>query len=276
MNPKFNPLASWGAALRHRLGYGRKPRLLTALCERSALRLMRRAAAAAPTYPPPLRGIDPARSLFVAPHMDDEAIGAGGAAELLRRAGAATSLVFTADCAGTLPDAARNAAIAAERGAEAERAAAHMDMEYHGHLGFPTGSLSRHERALGDALAGLIAGWRPARIFAPYPTDGHRDHQATAAALALALERGGWRGEVWCYEVWSPCFPNALLDITGAADAKRDFIGCYPSQLEDLDYVEGALGLNRLRGEAAGVEYAEAYFATDAPGFIALARGLIG
>jgi len=268
-------LARFGTALRHRFGYGTRPAFITKFCERSALRLMHRAAAQALFETPKLRTVHPSRTLFVAPHMDDEAIGAGGAAELLRREDAEMSLVFTTDCAGTGPDPDRNAEIAVERGAEAENAAARMGMEYHGHLRLPTGSLSRYEPACGARLAELIARWKPETIFVPFPSDGHRDHQATSASLAIALKQSHWKGEIWCYEVWSPMFPNAVVDITDAVEEKRAFIECYPTQLEDLNYVEGGLGLNRLRGESVGVEFAEAYYLTGARGYIDLVRTLI-
>ena len=41
-----------------------------------------------------------------------------------------------------------------------------------------------------------------------------------------------------------------------------------------LDYVEGALGLNRFRGLKLGVEYAEALFASDPRTFIGVCRTL--
>jgi len=262
-------------ALRHRIGYSAKPQILLSACQSSALRLMKRAASAALFSAPKLRPAHETRALFVAPHMDDEAIGAGGTAELLRREGSDMALAFIADCAGTLPDPERNAQIAVVRNAEAETAADHMAMQYLGHLGFPTGTLSRHESAIGKKLAALIIDWKPVTIFVPYPSDGHRDHQATAAALALALKRSRWKGEVWCYEVWSPMFPNAAVDISDAADAKRAFIECYASQLEDVHYVEGALGLNSLRGQSVGVRHAEAFYVTGARGYIDLVRQLI-
>ena len=62
----------------------------------------------------------------------------------------------------------------------------------------------------------------------------------------------GYTGEVWCYEIWSCLWPNIGVDISSAADIKREAINCYASQVAYVDYAEGALGLNRYRGMKLG------------------------
>jgi hypothetical protein len=57
-------------------------------------------------------------------------------------------------------------------------------------------------------------------------------------------------------------------------DIKREAINCYASQVGYVDYVEGALGLNRYRGLKLGVNYAEAIFASDPRTFIGACRTL--
>ena len=69
-----------------------------------------------------------------------------------------------------------------------------------------------------------------------------------------------YEGEVWCYEFWSCLWPNIGVDISSVADIKREAINCYASQVAYVNYVEGALGLNRFRGLKLGVGYSEAFF----------------
>jgi LmbE family N-acetylglucosaminyl deacetylase len=93
-----------------------------------------------------------------------------------------------------------------------------------------------------------------------------------ALALARAIEKSGWRGEVWCFEVWSPLWPNVAVDISDVVEAKRHAINLYASQVAGLHYADGTLGLNRYRALRVYVAYAEAFYVTDSTHFISLAR----
>ena len=108
----------------------------------------------------------------------------------------------------------------------------------------------------------------------PLPGDHHRDHQSTSACTAAAVAETCYKGEVWCYELWSCLWPNIGVDISSVVDIKREAIKCYASQVAYVDYVEGALGLNRFRGLKLGVSYAEALFASEPRTFIDACRTL--
>ena len=156
---------------------------------------------------------------------------------------------------------------------EAERVARLLGFD-HRFLAFPDGSISLHEPALALAIADAIRSFRPEVIYCPFPGDHHRDHQATAAGTGVAVAETDYKGEVWCYELWSCLWPNIGVDISSVVDIKREAINCYTSQVAYVDYVEGALGLNRFRGLKLGVDYAEALFASDPRTFVGLCRTL--
>ena len=88
------------------------------------------------------------------------------------------------------------------------------------------------------------------------------------------MAQTGYKGQVWCYELWSCLWPNIGVDISSVVDQKREAINCYASQVAYVNYVEGALGLNRFRGLKLGVDYAEALFASDAQTFVEVCRTL--
>jgi LmbE family N-acetylglucosaminyl deacetylase len=202
--------------------------------------------------------------LVVAPHMDDDVIGPGGTLALHRRQGSSVSIVFCA--AGKTPEADRT------RKAEARAAADFMGFERVDWLDLPEGALSPNEGRLSTLLEKLVREQRPEQIFCPYVSDHHRYHSAVAVALAAALERARWQGEVWSYEVWSPLWPNVAVDISSVVDIKRRAIELYASQVAGLHYVDGTLGLNRYRALRVYVDYAEAFFVANAADFIELAR----
>jgi N-acetylglucosamine malate deacetylase 1 len=196
--------------------------------------------------------------------MDDDVIGPGGTLALHRRHGSSVSVAFCA--AGKTPEQDR------VRKAEARAAAELMAFERVDWLDFPEGALSPHEPDIADALTELISDVAPDQIFCPYFADHHRDHTAAALAVATAVERLDWEGEVWCYEVWSPLWPNVAVDISRVVDVKRKAIGLYASQVAGLHYVEGTLGLNRYRALRVYVEYAEAFLVTSGKEYVGLAR----
>ena len=230
---------------------------------RASLALLRRIHRLTHRIPVEVRQIEKARVLVVAPHMDDETFGAGGALLQLIEKGSEVSVVFCA--AGTTPEEHRT------RQAECRIVAQEMGFSRIEWLDFPDGRLSLFEPAMGDELAKRLSGNEFDQIFCPFVTDHHRDHTAVAMGVAHAIQKSGWKGQIWCYEVWSPLWPNVAIDITAVQARKRKAISLYASQVESLHYAEGILGLNRYRGLRVYVEYAEAFYVTDSREFCELA-----
>ena len=221
--------------------------------------------------PVELRTVNPCRVMILAPHMDDEVIGLGGTMTLHRKAGSQIGVVFTSDSGSGEPATGDGTSIACRRAVEARAVAEQLGFEILEILGHPDGNLSRCEPLLAGDIARRIREWSPDQIFCPFPADHHRDHQATAAALADAIRESEWDGEVWCYEVWSTLWPNVEVDITSVVETKREIIELYASQVADMSYVESTLGLNRFRGLRVRVPYAEAFFVSRSRDFLRLA-----
>lgn len=242
---------------------GSAPTWVRAVREAIALRLLRRIQRITHRMPVRLREIQPASVLVVAPHMDDEIIGPGGTLLLHREIGSRISVLFCAGGASAEEDRVRNA--------EAKIAVQAIGATCTEWLNLPDGRLSLHEESMCNHLARKLAQDQIDLIFIPFVTDHHRDHAAVSAALASAIKKAGWTGEVWCYEVWSPLWPNVAVDISGVAEAKRAVIELYSSQVNSLHYTDGILGLNRYRGLKVYVNHAEAFFVADAQAFCSLA-----
>jgi LmbE family N-acetylglucosaminyl deacetylase len=206
-----------------------------------------------------LRRIEQQRVLVVASRPGDEAIAIGGCLALHCRAGSAVSAVFM-----TSGGVARDGA----------RAPATTGLE-HRFLDVPRAALWRREKWVSEKLAGVIRAVRPDVIFSPFPGEGHRGHAAIAASTDVASVEASFRGELWCYETWSPLWPNWGVDITGVVDEKRAAIERARPH-ESLPQVEAALGLNRYRGLKLGVDFAEAVFVCRTPLFRTLCQTLAG
>jgi N-acetylglucosamine malate deacetylase 1 len=251
-----------------------KTTLVRRLGRWGARRLVTRLHRVTHRMPVELRRVEPGRVLVVAPHMDDEVIGPGGTLLLHRQGGSQLGVVFVSDSAGD-PSQTGVSSEAAQRKLEAQTAAQYVGFEFVRFLDYADGKLSLHESRIGHDLANLLREWRPTALFCPFPTDHHRDHQATTAAVAAAIREVDWHGEVWGYEVWSTLWPNAAMDISEVVEKKRAAIACHASQVANMAYVEATLGLNRYRGLRVGVPFAEAFYVCREADFVALTEELL-
>jgi LmbE family N-acetylglucosaminyl deacetylase len=237
-------------------------------------RLLRRSHRIFHRLPVELVDAGDARTLVLAPHMDDEVIGPGGTVLAAVAGGAEVGVVVVSDGREGLSGP-EGEAHTARRTEESRAAAELMGTDLVDVLGHPDGALCRVEPAIATDLERLLARWAPRRVMVPFPTDHHRDHQATAAAFARAVEAGGWDGEVWGYEAWSTLWPNVSVDISDRVDDKRAALRCFGSQVGALGYVDATIGLNAFRGLRVGVAHAEAFHRSSASAHVRLCDRLI-
>lgn len=214
----------------------------------------------------------PERVLVLAPHMDDETIGCGGALALHARAGAEISVVFLTDGGlgardiGTLMGEQRaNAqrALVETRKREARAALDALGVRKMHCIDAPDGALVESADAARKLRAILIE-HRPDIVYLPFWLEEHADHRAASRVLLDAAAGAAVDFRCMGYEVWTPLFPNCLVDIGQVLTTKKSALAHYASQLDQGDYLHTAIGLNAHRG--AGLvdprgAYAEAFCA---------------
>jgi LmbE family N-acetylglucosaminyl deacetylase len=183
----------------------------------------------------------PARPVVVAPHPDDEVLGAGG---LLAMTGGGEIVAVTdGEAAHPHLDGPQRRLLAARRRIETAEAlaalcAGHLPVH---RLGQPDGDVD--EAALADRLVPLLA---PGRwCVATWRGDGHPDHEAVGRAAAAACAATGARlveYPVWMWHWAAPGDPRVpwararrLTLTAAAARAKASAIALFGSQLEPLD-----------------------------------------
>ena len=218
--------------------------------------------------------------LVLAPHMDDEVIGCGGTLALHLAAGARVSVVFLTDGQRGSPaeGAEPPADIVATRKQEAQRALQELGISQVQYLGGEDGNLTAATAATGTLAASLRATLESAApdiVYLPFFLEEHPDHRAASALLAAAVKGTGLAFRCHAYEVWTPLFPNCLVDIDATIDAKRRALAHYQSQLAEADYLHTSLGLNAYRSSIlheGSCRYAEAFCAVSLEEYLDLFR----
>ena len=233
---------------------------------RLALRFFRRIHHYTHRVPTTVREVEANNILVFAPHPDDEVIGLGGTLAQLAQQKRKITIAWVA----TESSDKGNAAI---RKQEAKKVAAALGADYI-FMGFMDGRLSIEEDQIALEVANIIKQVNPDLIFAPFPSDHHRDHQATASSVAEGAVRARYKDSIWGYEIWSTIWPNTAVDISENIEEKKSLINMHQSQVRDVAYANAALGLNRYRGSQVFIDHAEAFFTCSVRGYRRLCKGL--
>jgi LmbE family N-acetylglucosaminyl deacetylase len=192
----------------------------------------------------PVLELDCPAALVVAPHPDDEVLGAGGLLVELRTRGSLISVLALTDGEASHPKAViEPSELGRMRVAETRHATlALLDSCPIDRLELPDGRLAHYEEAIcAELVARLGAGsW----CVAPLLRDGHPDHEAAARAAAYACQLTGARlveYPIWMWH-WSvpgdPRVPwSRARRVPLSPDAhrrKQQAIGAFTSQIAPL------------------------------------------
>ena len=217
--------------------------------------------------------------LLLAPHPDDEAIGAGGTLLAHRAAGSPVHVLYLTDGGGIgegrgeLRDVRRQEAreAGAKLGAQ-QTFWDHADTEL------------TNDAATVGALVELLANLRPGRIFAPSFFDTHYDHFATGQILVDAVGQSGWSGTICGYEVWDAVpFPNYLVDVSPHVEDRDAVLACYRTPHATTDFtklcryrssVHYTLFVNSHK-DRADLGFAEAFLRFDATTYCDMQRAYV-
>jgi LmbE family N-acetylglucosaminyl deacetylase len=117
-------------------------------------------------------------------------------------------------------------------------------------------------------------------IFLPNLLDQHPDHKAVSWLVHQYFKNHPTKAkkdlQLAFYEVWSTLpLPNAFVDISTVADLKKSMINAHISQVVQKNFAEMTLALNRYRGISRGVGYAEAFCVMGLWGFHQMVDSLV-
>lgn len=179
----------------------------------------------------------PKHTIVIAPHPDDETLGAGGLTASLRFKGIEVTVVAVTDGENAYQD---TSGLGVIREGEQTAALARLgvDPNHICRLRLPDSGVSNHEQRLVDSLRSIV---RPgSQIIAPWQYDFHPDHEACGrAAEAVAIQKEATLA-FYFFWTWHRGSTQTLADLPlmsfplGAAErrAKREALSCYQSQLQ--------------------------------------------
>lgn len=212
------------------------------------------------------------RILVVAPHPDDETLGAGGTIAKFVEQGHEVSVLVVS---GHLPPVYSRDDYEITV-SEANRAFSILGVAESRFLEIPATLVGEQPvSALNGKVAGVIREIEPHIVLCPFP-DRHIDHRVVfESAMVATRPVGAGRSIelVAAYETLSethwnaphiePNFvPNWVVDITAQMDRKIDALTCYKSQIPEFPgarSVEAAKALAIFRGTQAGFSFGEAF-----------------
>jgi LmbE family N-acetylglucosaminyl deacetylase len=212
------------------------------------------------------------RTLVIAPHPDDEILGAGGTMARLARAG--QEVVVAVVTSGQPPLFPREQVERVQ--AEAARAHKLLGVSRTVWLGQPAAGLSDMPQAdLNAALRGLVQDVDPQTLILPFVGDIHADHQLTflSALVASRPHQAEFPATILAYETLSetnwnapyvtPGFlPNVFVDVNETLTLKLEAMQGFASQLRPFPHersVEALNALAMLRGATVHCRAAEAF-----------------
>ena len=194
------------------------------------------------------------RLVVVAPHPDDEVLGAGGVLTMAAEAGYSILVVAVSDGGASHPGSTRwPPELLVEQRITERGNALHVlgiDASQVLALHLPDGELGMHVRQLTARLTGALRGTDV--VISPWQWDGHPDHEAVAAATMAAAAASGstvLQVPIWGWHWVDPqagTFPEdraVRFDLPAAAlQRKRSAVRCFLSQLtEDSSTGEGPI-----------------------------------
>ena len=193
--------------------------------------------------------------IILAPHPDDELIGAGGTLiETLKRKCSIEIIYLTS---GKKEE---------KRIREKELREVCDLLSVRSHV---IGGIANKKLIGNKRILQILNQFKPQIIFIPFILDDNPDHKKANKLFydissLLNKTNPSINYEVWSYQVYTPLLVNRVVDITNNISKKEKLIKIYKSQFKSRDWAHYAIGLNawnsRFLKRKKGPSWAECFF----------------
>jgi LmbE family N-acetylglucosaminyl deacetylase len=206
--------------------------------------------------------------LVLSPHPDDDVFGIGGTIAKFHKNGDKITVLYFCDGSKGTDSGIRDSSLITKRKKEVELGSKILGINDVIFWGYKDGQLEATKTAI-KAFANLIKEINPDIVFLPSTLDNHPDHYTVNEIFYNSLFASDHRPKnlpplIAMYEIWTPLFPNRLINITDMIENKNQAIMCHKSQLKSRGYDKAIISLNQYRAEVNGIKgYAEALFVSS-------------
>lgn len=218
--------------------------------------------------------------LVIAPHQDDDTIGAGGVLLKALREGKSAACVYVTDGCENM----------AERKQEARTVWADLNGSEPDFLDIPCKQIAMNQENIGK-LAAVLRQKKPDTIFLPFILEQGKDHRKTCCLLYETFRKNSdlqaENIEIWQYQTTAMFTPNVLVDISDVLEDKRRLNEFWHSQNRVFDYAHQCYGKDiansiffrgtkELRTARPKKPAAELFFVTPLRDYLELAEFYFG
>lgn len=212
------------------------------------------------------------KTIVIAPHPDDEVLGAGGTLLRRKQEGHEVAWIIVTEMNEKRGWTDEQKAI---RETEIQKVQEAFQFNSVYRLGFPTTQLD--ELPMGDLVAKIsdaIRDFQPQEVLLPHANDPHTDHQMVyrAAMSSTKAFRYPFIQRILSYQVLSETdfnldpvnrfHPNVFINIDGFLEKKIEIMKIYKSELKAFPFprsVEAIKSQARLNGSISGYQAAETF-----------------
>lgn len=178
---------------------------------------------------------DAKRILVIAPHPDDDIIGAGGTLLKAKEKGADIHVLYVTNGLAEQAEAIREETLSV---CQQFGSTPHF-------LDCPTRAIPLDDQGVNRKVSGLLNKLKPEAIFISFLLDDHDDHRRVNHLLLEVLkDKPLPRCEIWAYQVYSTIFPNVAVNITRQVERKKELIHIWGSVGKFNDLAHYILGVN--------------------------------
>jgi N-acetylglucosamine malate deacetylase 1 len=191
--------------------------------------------------------------LVLAPHPDDEILGAAGLIINGNNNNCHVTVVYLTSGSNIDSD-------TREKEARSVCDKANIDSIYFLHI--EDGGIGNIDINTTD-LQKIIDFCDPDIVSLPFIFDEHDDHVYTNKLISQVFFKNSQKVDFWAYQIYSSMPANVIIDITSIIEQKFDLMSMYKSQLNDFDFINWNKGLNAWNSrylKSKKGKYAEQYF----------------
>lgn len=210
------------------------------------------------------------RILVLAPHVDDEVIGCGGALVHHKMRGAAVSVAYITDSARSFHPSLSREAVSRLRAEEARQVQEYLGFNEIYFMNCPDGNVEGHPHAQGK-LIDILKSTAYDVIYLPFFVDHHRDHLYTNTLLLRIIGELELKPTIVAYPVQVPMplsFINRVISIDDAIEKKQRSLRLFQSQIHTLaTFFDTLIDVNHFYSRLAQndqARYAEVFFVATA------------